>query len=40
MNSKEFIKTLRTVIREEVQLAVRTEMKKLLTESKLDHKQV
>lgn len=40
MNSKEFIKTLRTVIREEVQLAVRTEMKKLLTESKTDHKQV
>jgi hypothetical protein len=39
MNSKEFIKVLRGVIREEVQLAVRTEMKKLLTEDKTNYKK-
>ena len=29
MNSKDFIQTLRKVIREEVQLAVRTELNKI-----------
>ncbi len=32
MDSKSFVKTLRTIIREEVQQAVRTELRALLTE--------
>jgi hypothetical protein len=39
MDTKGFINTLRKVIREEVQLAVRTEMKRVLTENKTDHKK-
>lgn len=39
MDTKGFINTLRKVIREEVQLAVRTEMKRMLTETKSDHKK-
>jgi len=39
MQSKTFVKLLRKLIREEVQTAVRTEMKSLLSESK-PHKQV
>ena len=37
MESKSFFNTLRKIIREEVQLAVRTEMKKLLNEDKTNH---
>ena len=40
MESKSFFNALRKIIREEVQLAVRTEMKKMLTENKTDHKKV
>lgn len=39
MDTKGFINTLRKVIREEVQLAVRTEMRKMLTETKTDHRK-
>jgi len=39
MESKSFFNALRKIIREEVQLAVRTEMAKLLTENKNDHKK-
>ena len=39
MDTKGFINTLRKVIREEVQLAVRTEMKRLLTENTTNHKK-
>jgi hypothetical protein len=35
MNTKEFVKVLRTVIREEVRSAVREELKSVLTESKV-----
>jgi hypothetical protein len=40
MESKSFFNALRKIIREEVQLAVRTEMKRMLTENKTDHKKV
>lgn len=40
MESKSFFNALRKIIREEVQLAVRTEMKRVLTENKTDHKKV
>jgi hypothetical protein len=39
MDTKGFINTLRKVIREEVQAAVRTEMKRMLSENKTDHKK-
>ena len=39
MESKSFFNALRKIIREEVQLAVRTEMKRMLTENKTDHKK-
>jgi len=39
MQSKSFFNELRKIIREEVQQAVRTEMKRLLTENKTDHKK-
>lgn len=35
MNTKDFVKVLRTVIREEVRSAVREELKSVLTESKV-----
>ena len=38
MSSKSFVKLLRKIIREEVTLAVRKEMKSLLTEKKTNHK--
>jgi hypothetical protein len=37
MDTKGFINTLRKVIREEVQAAVRTEMKRMLSENKTSH---
>ncbi len=37
MESKSFFNALRKIIREEVQLAVRTEMKNMLTENKTNH---
>jgi hypothetical protein len=40
MKSESFVKLLRKVIREEVTRAVRTEMKELLQEKKVDHKKV
>lgn len=39
MDTKKFIDALRKVIREEVQTAVRTEVKKLLSENKVNHKK-
>ena len=39
MDTKKFIEALRKVIREEVQTAVRTEVKKLLSENKVSHKK-
>tara|TARA_R100000388_G_C7146264_1_gene112388 strand:+ start:169 stop:606 length:438 start_codon:yes stop_codon:yes gene_type:complete len=40
MKSESFVKLLRKVIREEVTLAVRKEMKSLLTEKKTDHSKI
>ena len=40
MEAKSFIKLLRKVIREEVQHVVRKEFRALLTEQKINHKQV
>jgi hypothetical protein len=40
MKSESFVKLLRKVIREEVTLAVRKEMKSLLTEKKTNHSKV
>ena len=40
MKTESFTKLLRKIIREEVTLAVRKEMKSLLTEKKTDHKKV
>lgn len=37
MQSKSFFNELRKIIREEVQQAVRTEMKRMLTENKVNH---
>ena len=40
MESKSFVKLLRKVIREEVTLAVRRELRSNLNETKTDHKKV
>ena len=40
MKTESFTKLLRKIIREEVTLAVRKEMKSLLTEKKTDHEKV
>ena len=40
MKTESFTKLLRKIIREEVTMAVRKEMKSLLTEKKTDHKKV
>lgn len=40
MESKSFFNALRKIIREEVQQAVRTEMKRMLNENKSDHTKV
>ena len=40
MKTESFTKLLRKIIREEVTLAVRKEMRSLLTEKKTDHKKV